>query len=132
MLDCAAAIDMPPASNAVAESIVSLPSMINPFAVGLLAISPTLTNASVQRVVPAETIRESSGSFPHQRVAATQIPPAIAANLQQRVNLAVTMSRGCSAEQPRQQHGHSRCDMILFEHVSLSVCRCTRPRAFTF
>ena len=44
ILDCAAAIDMPPASNAVAESIVSLPSMINPFAVGLLATSPTRTN----------------------------------------------------------------------------------------
>src|SRR5215213_3581510 len=98
---------MPPASNAVAESIVSLASMINPFAVGFLATSPTQTNASAQKVVPAETIRENSDSFPNQRVAATQIPPAIAANLQQRVNLAVTLSRGCSAgSHGKQQRFH--------------------------
>src|SRR5881392_963842 len=56
ILDCAAAIDMPPASSAVAESIVSLPSFMTiPFAVGLLATLPTRTNASAQRMVPGKT-----------------------------------------------------------------------------
>src|SRR5580765_8322569 len=94
ILDCAAAIDMPPASNAVAESIVSLPSMINPFAVGLLATLPTETNASAQTIVPGETIRESAGAPRTESHCATQIPSAIAANLQQRVNLAVTLLTG--------------------------------------
>jgi hypothetical protein len=73
--------------------------MINSFAVGLLATLPTRANAGAQRVVPAKTIRENSAV--HSRInalLATQIPPAIAANLQKRVNLAVTLSRGRSAE----------------------------------
>src|SRR5881392_1511112 len=79
ILDCAAAIDMPPASSAVAESIVSLPSfMINSFAVGLLATLPTRTNASAQRMVPGGN-RFAKGPV-HCRTearCATQIPSAV-------------------------------------------------------
>jgi hypothetical protein len=58
MFDCAAANDMPPASNAAAESTLSLPSfMTNPL-LGPLAILPTWSNASMQQTFPAELLRK--------------------------------------------------------------------------